>query len=104
VRVCLHELDALTSGWPGEGYSQALGVEAERHVDRVRLEDKVVLVGDQRDLRTLAGKSAQVEGGLESAEATAKDDDAGRGATTRTGASPLTRQPTCGARPPAMTF
>ena len=62
-----------------EGNLQALGIEPEGDVDRVRLEEEVVLVGDERDLGPLAGQLVQIEGGLEAAEAAAEDDNAGAG-------------------------
>jgi hypothetical protein len=75
-RAAGDQLDPLARRRAGERDLELLGVEPEGDVDRVRFEEEVVGVGDERDLGPLAGAEAQVEGRLEAAEAAADDDHA----------------------------
>src|SRR5215207_3361401 len=58
------EVDAAPLRRRGERDLQLLGVEPERDVDRVRLEEEVILIRDQGELCGIVREQAQVEGRL----------------------------------------
>ena len=64
---------------------ETIRIEPEGDVNGVRLEQKMILVGDQGDVRAIAGEQAEVEGGLEAAETASKHHHARLRQPARTG-------------------
>ena len=83
LRAPVHEADVPAIQRRRQLEDEALGLLAERDVDRVGLEEELVAIGNERQVGTPTEALTQIEDGLEPAESAAEDGDAGIGTIVR---------------------